>query len=106
VPTAVPPDGEVLVVLPLLAELAPGAVAAEPEPMDDDPLALGEDELPDISLELLDAPEAPVELLPMLELEPELMPVDEPDLPLSIEPQAESAKAHAKGIVHLIIRFS
>jgi len=83
----VPPEGVVPTVLPELAELAPGAVA--PEPMDD-PV-----ELPDISLELLDEA-APVEL-----------PVEELDLmPLSIEPQAESVRAHAKGIIHLIIRFS
>ncbi|MDB5729542.1 MAG: hypothetical protein JWR25_253 [Noviherbaspirillum sp.] len=86
-----PPEGVVPTVLPELAELAPGAVA--PEPMDDP--VLGEAELPDISLELLDEA-APVEL-----------PVEELDLmPLSIEPQAESVRAHAKGIIHLIIRFS
>jgi hypothetical protein len=98
----VPPEGEVPTVLPVLEELAPGAApVVAPEPTDDDPLALGDAELPDISLELR------VLEVPMLVLEPELMPVEELDLvPPSIEPQADSARAEAKGISHLIIRFS
>jgi hypothetical protein len=49
------------------------------------------------------------EVVPYEELEPlegELEPDDEPELlPLFIEPHAASTKAHAKGMVHFIIKI-
>jgi hypothetical protein len=56
-------------------------------------------------------PEAPEllgeETVPVAELEPEPMPDVEPEeVPEPVVPHAVSTRAHARGMVHLIIKFS
>ncbi|WP_334187281.1 hypothetical protein [Noviherbaspirillum sp.] len=67
-----------------------GLVVAEPPMLLPDEVELGDVD------DLLDAPE------------PELMPEEEPELepmPVPEVPHAESTRAHAKGMVHFIIKI-
>jgi hypothetical protein len=45
-------------------------------------------------------------MVPVADPEPEPIPEDEPEVvPVPVVPHAESARAHAKGMVHFIIRI-
>jgi hypothetical protein len=97
----VPPAGEPEEAAPAAPEpvvAAPGVPAPVPAGISELEPELMPDEEPEV---------VPPELMPELEL-PELMPGDEPELilPAPPVPQAASTKAHAIGMIHLVIKIS
>lgn len=106
-----PPD----YLVPLPDMPPPDSVPVEPEVPPEVPLEVPPpdelappDEVPEPELSGVGPGEVVVELLPgEVDGEPELMPEEEPDVvPVPVVPHAVSASAHAKGMAHLIIKFS